>query len=62
MRVLLHLLSLYHLTALVFPYSGASNLHRTKGLPSHWCQIGPSSLTYVSGAMDPSVCTLWLVD
>ena len=21
--------------ALVFPYAGASNLHRTKGLPSH---------------------------
>jgi hypothetical protein len=25
------------LTALVFTYTGALNLHRTKGLPSHWC-------------------------
>ena len=24
-----------HLTALAFPYTGASNLHRTKGLSSH---------------------------
>jgi len=27
------------LTALAFPYAGASSLHRNKGLPSHWCQL-----------------------
>jgi hypothetical protein len=27
-----------HLTAPASTYDGASNLHRTMGLPSHWCQ------------------------
>jgi hypothetical protein len=27
------------LIALAFLYTGASSLHRTKGLPYHWCQI-----------------------
>jgi hypothetical protein len=35
------------------------SLHRTKGLPSHWCPIRLSSVTYVvAGAMGPSMCTL----
>jgi hypothetical protein len=34
------------LTSLAFPYTGASSLHRTNGLPSHGCQTRPSS-TYV---------------
>ena len=38
------------LTALAFPYAGASSLHQTKGLASHWCQIRPSSATYAAGA------------
>jgi hypothetical protein len=29
------------LTALAFLYTGASSLHRTKGLTSQWCQIRP---------------------
>jgi hypothetical protein len=29
------------LTALAPPYAEASSLHRTKGLPFHWCQIRP---------------------
>ena len=51
----------FHLTDLAFPYPGASSLHRTKGLPSNWCQIRPSSATYAAGGMGPSMCTLWLV-
>ena len=42
-------------------YAGASSLHRTKGLPFHWCQIRPSSATYVSGAMDPSMAPYSLI-
>ena len=34
-RVLLHSLTHSHLTTLACPYAGASNLHGTKGLPSH---------------------------
>ena len=48
-------------TPLAFPYSGASSLHRTKGLPFHSCQMKPSSAPYAAGAMDPSMCFLWLV-
>jgi hypothetical protein len=33
----------YHLTALAFLYTEASSFHRTKSLPSHWCQIRPLS-------------------
>jgi hypothetical protein len=32
------------LTTLGFLYTGASSLHRTKGIPSHWCQIRPFQL------------------
>ena len=35
MRVLSHLTTHSHLTALLFPYTGASNPHRIKGLFSH---------------------------
>jgi hypothetical protein len=49
------------LRVLEFPYAGSSSLHRTKGLPSHWCQIRPSSATYAARATGPSMCTLWLV-
>jgi hypothetical protein len=43
------------------PYTEASNLQRTKGLPSHCCQARPSSATYTSGAMDRSLYTPQLV-
>jgi hypothetical protein len=43
------------------PYAGASNLPRTKGLPFHYCPAKPFSATYVSGAMDPSRYTPWLM-
>ena len=49
------------LSALAFPYAGSSSLHRTKGFPSHWCQIRPSSAIYVAGGMGSSMWTLWLV-
>jgi hypothetical protein len=49
------------LPVLAFPYTGASSLHRTKGLSSHWCPTRPSSATYAAGALSPSLCTLWLV-
>ena len=35
------------------PYHEASNLLRTKGLPSGCYQSRPSSATFVTGAMDP---------
>jgi hypothetical protein len=54
--------SLTHsLQPLAFPYTGASSLHRTKGLSSLWCTTRPSSATYVTGAMGHSMCTPWLV-
>jgi hypothetical protein len=49
------------LPALAFPYTGASNLHRTKGFSSLWCLTRPSSATDEAGTMGPSMCTLWLV-
>ena len=49
------------LPTLYFPYTGASSLHRTKGLSSHLCPTRPSSATYVAGAMGRFMCTLLLV-
>ena len=43
------------------PFEGATSLHMTNHLPSHWCQRRQSSATYIVGAMDPSMYTLWLV-
>jgi hypothetical protein len=43
---------------LAFSYTGASSLHRTKGLSSHWWLTRPSSATYAAGAMNPFMCTL----
>jgi hypothetical protein len=34
------------LPTLSFPYTGASSIHGTKGLFSHWCLTRPSSSTY----------------
>ena len=48
-----------HLTVLAFPYTGASSLHRTKGIPSHWCQIRTSFATYAAGAMGPLWKSVW---
>jgi hypothetical protein len=55
-----HLPTFSCLSALAFPYPGSSSLHRTKGLPSHCCQIWQSSATYAAGAMhgSPHVCSL----
>jgi hypothetical protein len=44
MMVCPHPLTHSHLPALAFLYTGASSLHRTEGLPSHWCQIRPLKL------------------
>ena len=52
MRVLPHQPTHSCLSALAFPYLGS--LHRTKGLPSQWCQINQSSATYLAGAMIPT--------
>jgi len=49
------------LPILAFSYTGASSLHRTKGLSFHWCPTRPSSAAYVDRAMGPSMCTLWLM-
>ena len=59
MRVLPHAPTHSHLTVLAFPYTGASSLHRTKGIPSHWCQIRPSFATYAAGAMGPLWKSVW---
>jgi hypothetical protein len=61
MTALLHPLTHSLLTTLASPYSGSSNLHRTKYLPSHLCQIRASSAIHISGAKDPSMYTLWLL-
>jgi hypothetical protein len=47
--------------ALASPFTGASNLPGTKDLPSRCCEVRASSAMYVSGAMDPSRYTPWLV-
>jgi hypothetical protein len=51
MRMLLHPTTHSYLTLLASPYSGASSLLRTKGLPSHWFQIKLSSAMYAAEAM-----------
>jgi hypothetical protein len=40
---------------LAFPYTGASSLHKTKSLSSHWCPTRPSSTTYSDGDMGSSL-------
>jgi hypothetical protein len=47
------------LPSLAFPYPGALSLHKTKSLSSHWCLTKLTSASYVAGAMDPSMCTLF---
>jgi hypothetical protein len=58
MRVLLYSLTHSYLTTIASSYAGTSSLHRTKGLPSHLCQIRPFSATYIARAMDLSMHTL----
>jgi hypothetical protein len=43
------------------PLHWGMGLYRTKGLSSYLCPTEPSTATYATGAMDPSMCTLWLV-
>lgn len=50
-----------NLSPLESPYARATNLHRTKGPLSLWCQINQSSSTYVAGPMDTFMYTLWFV-
>jgi hypothetical protein len=40
-----------------FSYTGASSLHRTKDLFSHWCMTRPSSATYMQ--LEPYVLIFW---
>lgn len=61
MKVLPHSFTLPCPTAPASPYFGASNLHRNKGLPSHWRQTRLSSAIYVSRAMVSSLYTPWLM-
>jgi hypothetical protein len=39
-------------------HTGASSLHRTKGLFPHWFLARPSSAIYTARALGPSMCTL----
>ena len=48
-------------SALAFPYTGASNPHRSKGYSFHWGTTRPTSTMHVAWAMSPYMCTLWLV-
>ena len=50
-----------HLPALAFPYTGAWNTLRPKGLSSHWCSTRWTSSTYVASTTCLSMCILWLV-
>jgi len=50
MRVIPHPPTHSCLSDLAFLYPGSSSLHRTKGLPSQWCLIRPSSATYPAEA------------
>ena len=61
MTVLPHPLTLSCPTTLVSSYAGASNLHRSNSVSFHWYQTLKSSATHVSGAMDSSLYTPWLV-
>jgi hypothetical protein len=49
------------LRTLASSYTGASNSLRKKGSSSHLCTARPFFDTYMTGAMWPSMCTLWLV-
>ena len=47
-----------HFPDMAFPYTGASSLHRSNGLSSHWCLKWPSSATKVAGAIG-SLCLVF---
>jgi hypothetical protein len=44
--------------ALAFPYTGAYNIHRTKGLSSHWWPTKASYAAYSARAMSPIMCLI----
>jgi hypothetical protein len=48
-------------SALSFPYTEVSSLHRTKGFTSHCWPTRGSTTTNTTGAMGSSMCTPWLV-
>ena len=56
MRVLPHPPTHSCLTSLAFLYTEASNLHRTKGLPSNWCQIRALKLLQSFPSL---LCSVW---
>jgi hypothetical protein len=47
----IHLLTHSRLPTLAFPYTGALNTLRPKGLSSHLCSTRPSSATYAASAV-----------
>jgi len=55
-RVFLHPFTHSHLSPPTSPYNRASI-----SLPCHWCQIIPSSATYLTAVLAHSMSTLWLV-
>jgi hypothetical protein len=50
-----------HPPSMTFPYTGALNTLRPKGLSSHWCATRPSSAPYVASGMGRSMCIVWLL-
>ena len=67
-RVLPHLHTQSCLSILAFPYPGALSLHRSKGLPSHWCPKRQSFATHAAGVIGTPYVLFglwfspWLVD
>ena len=45
----------------LLPHYSSIPLHWGSSLPSHWCQARPSTVTYISGILAPSMYTLCLV-
>jgi len=48
-----------HFSTVAFLYAGSSNVHRTKGLPSHWCQILLSSVVLAPGSFGGGALVSW---
>lgn len=49
------------ITGLSSSFTHTSSLLRTKGFPTHWCEIRQSSVVYVTGVIDLNTYILWLV-
>ena len=60
-RILSHLPTHSHLPSMALPYIRSLKTLKPKGLSSQWCATRPSTATYDTNTMGPSMCILWLV-